>query len=376
MKSARGFSVVELMIALTLGLVVTGAVIATFVGMHSASGTTSSESVVADNGRIALDIIQQALRGAGYMACSNTRYQTSVLPVNPTSTMAWDFTEALSGYEAVGTSPGQTYILSESPPGDGNSGDWVSTTALGNALDPSFSALGALPIKGSDALAVHTTYAQVQPLYTTALSGPTSTAVATTAGLQTQEIAIVSDCQTSVVDQINGLGAAVQYQYSLPTFEAGSQVAVADTVAFYIGVGADGDGALFSYELAPNANFSAANTPAVEVVPDIENLQILYGVDPTGTLTATAYVTADQVVAMVQNNPNCQPPGGIGPVTQAFNCVVSVKVAILAASPTGAVPLAAQPRSFDLLGTTVTAPLDTRVRQSFDMTVQLRNLTD
>jgi hypothetical protein len=167
----------------------------------------------------------------------------------------------------------------------------------------------------------------------------------------------------------------VQYEYALPTFEAGSQVAVADTVAFYIGIGADGDGALFSYELAPNATFSAANTPAVEVVPDIENLQILYGVDTNGTLTAAAYVTANQVAALVQNNPNCYPPGSVGPVTQGFNCVVSVKVAVLVASPPGAVPLPAHPQQFNLLGTTVTAPLDTRARQSFDVTVQLRNLT-
>jgi type IV pilus assembly protein PilW len=369
-SASRGFSMVEMMVALTLGLVVTGAVVATFVGMHSASGLTSSESMVADNGRITLDIIQQALRSAGYMACNSTARQTVVLGVAPTP-MTYDFTEALSGYEAVGTSPGQALALTAAPAGDGNVNDWVSSALLGNSLDPSVTAVGALPVKGSDVMAIHTTYSQVQPVYTTALSGSNSTAVQNSAGFVGQELAIVSDCANSVIDQVSTTGAVMTYQYPLQnTFQAGSQVAVADTIAFYIGVGADGDGALYSYELAPNATFA---TPSVEVVPDVENMQILYGVDTTGSYSVTEYVTADQVTNAVAANPNCLQIAGAGPV--AFNCVISVKVAVLVASPPGAVPRPAAAQVFNLLGTQVTAPLDTRARQSFDMTISLRNTT-
>jgi len=370
---ARGFSVIELMIALTLGLVVTGAVIATFVGMHSASGVTSSESVVADNGRVALDVIQQALRSAGYMACNSTARQTVVLGVGPTP-MTYDFTEALSGYEATGTSPGDAYALSAAPPADGNLGDWVSSAALGDQLDASVTTVGGQPIKGSDVVAIHTTWSQVQPVYTTALSGANSTAVQSSAGFAANQLAIVSNCANSVIDAVAATGGVITYQDSLQSaFTAGSQVAVADTIVFFIGVGADGDGALYSYELAGNNAFSLANTPAVEVVPDVENLQILYGVDTTGTYSVSEYVTADQVTNAVAGNPNCVQIAGTGPV--AFNCVISVKVAVLAASPPGAVPLPAAPQVFNLLGTQITAPLDTRARQSFDMTISLRNTT-
>jgi type IV pilus assembly protein PilW len=366
----RGFSIVELMVALTLGLVVTGAVIATFVGMHSASGLTSSESVVADNGRIALDVIQQALRSAGYMACNNTGRQSVVLGVAPTP-MTYDFTEALSGYEAVGTGPTQAVALVEAPAGDGNLNDWVSSALLGNSLDPSVTAVGALPVQGSDVVAIHTTYSQVQPVFTTALSGTNATTVQSSTGLVAGQLAIVSNCANSVIDQISSTGATVTYAYPLQnSFTAGSQVAVADTIVFYIGVGADGDGALYSYELAPNATFA---TPSVEVVPDVENMQILYGVDTTGTYSISEYVTADQVTNAVAANPNCLQIPGSGAV--AFNCVISIKVAMLAASPPGAVPLPAAPQVFNLLGTQVTAPLDTRARQSFDMTISLRNTT-
>jgi type IV pilus assembly protein PilW len=369
MRAARGFSLVELMVALTLGLIVTGAVIATFVGMHSASGVTSSESVVADNGRIALDIIQQALRSAGYMACNNTQRQIVSMPAGPTP-MTYDFSEALSAYEASGTSPGATFVLSAAPAGDNNLNDWVSTAALGNQLDPSVTAAGALPIQGSDVIAIHTTYSQVQPVYTTAVSGANSTAVQSIAGLAAGQLAIVSNCANSDVDQISTVGgAAVTFSQPLGmSFTAGAQVAVADTLVFYIGVGADGDGALYSYEMAPNSTFA---TPSVEVVPDVENMQILYGVDTTGTLAATEYVTADQVATAVAGNPDCLQIAGSGPV--AFNCVMSVKIAVLVASAPGAVPLPTAAVSYNLLGTTITPPLDTRVRQVFDMTIALRN---
>jgi len=371
MRMQRGFSIIELSVAMALGLVVTGAVLATFVSMHSASGVTSGESVVADNGRIALDVIQQALRAGGYMACNSTQRQAvSMGGVAPTP-MTYDFTEAISAYEAVGTSPGSTFALNATPAGDLNANDWTSIAALGDSLDASVTTVGQAagypPIKGSDVIAVHTTYSQVQPVYSNGNSGVSTVPVQVTTGLQANQLAIVSNCAWSEVDEIQTVGAtAVTFKYPLlGTYAPGAQVAVADTIVFYIGKGTDGDGALFMYELAPNPTFQ---TPAVEIVPDVENMQILYGVDTTGQwLSATEYVTADQVATAAAGNTS----GCLG-----FNCVISVKVAVLAASPLGTVPKPPQAQNFSLLGTTITAPQDTRARQSFDMTISLRDNTN
>ena len=91
---------------------------------------------------------------------------------------------------------------------------------------------------------------------------------------------------------------------------------------------------------------------ATELVPDIEAMQILYGVDTTLTQTVSNYVTADRVTD--------------------FNTVMSVKVALLAASPPGAGKPAATV-SYNLLGTIVTPPADTRSRQVFEETIAVRN---
>lgn len=72
MRAARGFSLVELMIAIVLGLLVTDAMVAMFVSVRSASRTTVGVAALSDSGRFALDSIEQVVRGAGNMTCDST----------------------------------------------------------------------------------------------------------------------------------------------------------------------------------------------------------------------------------------------------------------------------------------------------------------
>lgn len=376
--SHRGFSLIELMVALMLGLVVTCAVIATFVSVHSASENTAGVAELADSGRIALDILQQTVRSAGFMACNNTMRQTVAFGGPPAADLTDDFTEALAGYEAApggsDTGPGSTITLVGKPTGDTSNGDWTASPGLGGALDPSVIQQGtpnALPISGSDVIAVHTTYSQLTPVYTTVGSGANSVTVQATTGINPGAYGIVSNCANSVVDQIQGVaGGAITFDQSLgQSFDAGAQVAVADTIVFYIGTGADGDGALYSYSLAGTGGFQKA----AEVVPDVENMQILYGVDTNGSMAAAEYVTADQVSNIDGGNPNCQAIAGTGAVD--FNCVVSVKIALLVATPLNSTKPPATAPTFNLLGTLVTAPIDTRMRRVFETTISLRDNT-
>jgi type IV pilus assembly protein PilW len=153
---------------------------------------------------------------------------------------------------------------------------------------------------------------------------------------------------TPTIDHAAGGAAPGNAAASLGlSFSAGAQVTPVDTVVYYIGQGADGDGALFSYDLNATGTFTAS-----ELVPDIEAMQILYGLDTSQTQTVSEYVTADQV--------------------PDFNTVMSVKVAVLAASAPGSAKSPAA-QVYNLLGTQVTAPLDTRARQVFEETIAVRN---
>ncbi len=358
MSRQRGFSLVELMIAITLALIVTTGVISVFIGSRSAYNATSGTAELTDGGRFALNFISNSVRGAGYMACTTAPMLQGTLNAGPTP-LTTAFTFGLGGFEAVNTGNGNAYNIAPSTPlpvaADGNNGDWVG--GLDNALN-------ALPVKNNDVLVVRSTLGNAQPAYVSVINAGSSqfTINAPPASLASGQLAVLSDCSKGVIFQISNVGPGANpivthnggggppgnaTSVFQPAFAPGAVVMPVDVMAYYIGVGADGDGALFVY--SSNATGVYAST---ELVPDIEAMQVLYGVDTNLTQTVGKYVTADQV--------------------GNFNLVMSVKVALLAASAPGAgrPSIAA---TYNLLGTTVTPPVDSRSRQVFEETIAVRN---
>ena len=364
MKRMRGFSMVELMVAVMLALLVTGALISVFVGARQAFQATSGTAALSDAGRFAVNFLEQAVRNAGFMACNTTQRQSSILNVALPS-LAYDFTEPLAGYEANNTGVGGAYtvvapaVATAAVSADPSIGDWVG------GLDP---ALTGMVVQNNDILVVRSTLPGSQTAYVTtpAPNGTASFSVNSAAGFAVGGLAVMSDCAKSAAFQIGGVaGTTISFNTGGAPgntgsalgmdFDLGAQITPVTTVVWFIGPGADGDSALFSYSLNAAGVFpnGGPNNGATEMVPDIEAMQILYGLDTAGTQTVSQYVTADQV-------PN-------------FNSVMSVKIAVLAASALGSASIPPAALTYNLLGTSVTAPRDMRARQVFETTVSVRN---
>jgi type IV pilus assembly protein PilW len=354
MMRPRGFSLVELMVAITLAMIVTAGVISVFVGSRSAFLATSGTAALTDSGRFALNFISNSLRSAGYMACTTASHMQGILNAGATP-LPFSFNEALGGFEANNTGPATAYTAATPPVApDASAGDWVS------GLD---AAIGGIAVKNNDILVVRSTLTNAQSVYVSAITDGTSQFTVNTQGLlAVGQLAVISDCAKGVVFQISGIappganavithnagGVPGNTTSAFPvSFSAGSEVTPVDTMVYYIGKGADGDGALFVYDLNATGAFTAN-----ELVPDIEAMQILYGLDTNNTQIVSQYVTADQV--------------------PDFNTVMSVKVALLAASAPGSAHPGAV-NTYNLLGTTVTAPVDSRERQVFEETIAVRN---
>jgi type IV pilus assembly protein PilW len=367
-KGEHGFSLVELMVAVALSLVLSGAVISVFVGSHNAYQSTAGMGSLADGGRFALDTIQESARGAGFMECNHATSTTSQSILNSlASALAYDFRFGVGGYEAIGTSPGNTLTLATNPVADGTVADWAP------ALDAAFNAATNQQVKGNDVVALRSSVARGAPAYTNAdvPNGASSFVVSNASTLQAGKLAVISDCTKSVAFQIGAVaggapatinvtgatGAPGNSLAALPFgFSRGALVSPLTTVVYYIGVGANGNSALKRLELIDGKVNGAQIFTDEEISPDIENMQVLYGIDTNGTHVASAYVTANQVAD--------------------WNTVVAVRVAVLSASPPGSMPKPTAARTFNLLGTIVTAPLDTRLRKVFDITITLRNTVE
>jgi type IV pilus assembly protein PilW len=366
----RGFSLVELMVAIALGLFVTAAIVSVFVGTRTVYQSTGGTAALTDGGRFALDFIESSVRDAGFMACSRSLTQTTLLNPGPTP-LYFNFGEALGGFEAVATAPGGgAYTVAKGSlttpvAADSNATHWIG------GLDAALVTPTPLVVTGNDVLVVRSTLQNTQPVYVTAITdGAVSFTVTTQGGLQPNQFAVISDCANSLSFQITAVAASgineiithgtggspgnTTSSFLPLSFGVGSQVTAVDTVVYYIGTGADGDGALFSADLYNPATqtYTGGFNPS-ELVPDIEAMQVLYGLDTTGSQTVSEYVTADKVTD--------------------FNSVMSVKVAVLAASSPGAVKAPTVAPTYNLLGTVVTAPLDTRARQEFEVTIAVRN---
>ena len=356
MSGARGFSLVELMVAITLALIVTTGVVSVFVGSRAAFQATSGTAELTDGGRFALNFLSNSVRGAGYLGCATASHVQGILNAGATP-LPLSFNQALGGFEANNTGVGQAYAVAAPPvAADGNTAHWVG------GLD---AALTGLPVTNNDVLVVRSTPPNAQTSYVSAIiDGANTFTVNTQGSLQVGQIAVISDCYKAVAFQITGLtpgaNSVVTHNaggvpgnstasFGPLSFTPGTQVTPVDTVVYYIGPGADGDSALFMDDLNAVAPATAGPT---ELVPDIEAMQILYGLDTNSTQTVSEYVTADQVAD--------------------FNTVMSVKVAVLAASAPGSAKTAVA-NTYNLLGTTVTAPLDTRARHVFEETIAVRN---
>ena len=77
MKRQGGFSMVELMVAITLALLLTGAVISVFIGSRTAYQATAGVGEMSDSGRFALNLIGESVRSAGNIACNSAMSATN-----------------------------------------------------------------------------------------------------------------------------------------------------------------------------------------------------------------------------------------------------------------------------------------------------------
>lgn len=84
-QSACGFTLIELMIAMILGLIIIGGTISIFLSNQQAFRVQDALEESLDAGRIAFEIIARDVREAGYGACPNTGAVTSVLKADPSA---------------------------------------------------------------------------------------------------------------------------------------------------------------------------------------------------------------------------------------------------------------------------------------------------
>lgn len=275
-KTQRGFTMVELMVAVTIGLALTIVVATLFLHSRSTYGSTDETSRMQENMRYAQELLNRMVHHASYTSSPNVYKDVEDSVSNSSAAVVFD-----AAQPALAATDG------------GNGG--TPAQALPDSFIVRFQGTG--PAGAADGA--------------------------------------VTDCQGRAVD--------------------GTQISVN---RFYIRpVGTNGGPALWC-----DATLAGVTTEA-EIVPDVENMQLVFGED------------------LVDDNGNAIRDGSVEKYTElgaltvpTLNKVVALRVALLFRTPNlAAAVLPESTRTYDLNGNAVGPFTDTRIRRVLTMTINLRN---
>ena len=341
-SSQTGLSLIELMIAVTLGIVVIAGVATAFLGSKQSYRVNENLARMQESARYAYDILSKDIRMAGYYGCAGTNI-TVVNTLNDSSEYAWDFTKGIYGFESTGAST------------------W--SPALPASGTPKYGPVG--PKSGSDIVVVRSIMgSNLRVLQHPGGTPPGSADLKVTAasGLNAEDIVMVADCLGAAVFQVTNLSTAGVFDNivhntggghvpgnatkNLGKEFVGGEVARLTTRTYYIRDNASG---------VPALHRTVAAGTAEELVEGVEGMQILYGIDTNGDFSTDSYQDASWVEA---NN--------------HWGDVISAQINLLIRSPEDRVANTPQTYNFNGADTLAT---DRRLRRVFSSTITLRNRT-
>lgn len=302
-----GVSLVELMVAMTIGLFLMGAVGIIYVNTSTTSRASSLESQMNEDASLALEVLQQQIRLAGYSTISNTG------------------TRNFNGVAVRGC--------------DGGFG----TAGANNGATVTFGLLDCDGGTGPDALAVR--------YEATVLNSQTANDSGTPPTLRPDNCSH-NGIQPWIAGAAEGSAA---------------NISLADN-RYYIANDVNNVPALFcrGRDGSAGGGFSAATA----LIPNIEDMQIRYGI--TNSFGATGTTVPTQVTAYVDAS-----DGNLGAVAANWSRVTALRICLLARSatpvPTGSNTFANVGQYRDCNGT-LQNPTDRFMRRAYVTTIQLRNM--
>lgn len=274
---ASGFTLIELMIAMLLGLVVIAGVTSVFLAGQQSFRTNDSLAEVQDSSRVAFELMARDIREAGLTGCNSANNRvTNVLANSPgnSAAPAWwaDWSNAVHGYD-VSSSPSDPALtgLNQVPGTDSiellSSGDLSVTIAsdvpgTGFTLNQPTSDVGI----GDVIVACSPDHAAIMQI-----TGPT------TSGTSTLQANYNTGAKVSPGNCSNNLGfpnTACTGNSPDYTFPPNSKIAKLTGVDWYIGTNPAGTTSLYRVNL--NNNAGTMGTQTQEMVRNVTGMTITY----------------------------------------------------------------------------------------------------
>lgn len=263
--AAQGFTLIELMVAMLLGLIVIGGVVSVFIANQRTYRTNQALGDVQDGSRTAFEMMARDIRDAGLTGCTNNGRVSNVL--NNRTTAWWaNWSNTLVGYDHTQTD---------------------AAVAIGTAEKARVAGTDSLMLLGASNTG-YTVKLNSEPAGTFTLNESSP-------DLQAGDLIMVCDPDHSVVFQLNSFASATithdtsgspgncSKDFSYPTvcsgtssyvFTPNAQVAKLNAVDWYVGVNPLGGSSLYRIGLE---NVGGVPTPKPqEMVRDVTAMTLTY----------------------------------------------------------------------------------------------------
>lgn len=358
----RGFSLVELLIAMTLGLVLISSMIAVFAGNKRSSELNSATANLQESARYALEQIARDARMAGYLGCLTEPASVNVIGDTAPSTNL--LVTAATGSVVQSSQIWNPVMTGFTPP-------------ITNQAKPGTHAL-LVQFAGPD------TTRLAQEMRTSGQPSPSADLMTFDAnGLAIDDLALISNCEFGSLFQVsnvvaNGGNAQISHAAASNSDTGAFDRAYGDAKSigqtrimkfnsnvYYIGANGQQNSSgqdLFSL-YQQTLPYDSTDNPPVELVTGVENFRVTYGVSDNVT-GGVRFVTANSVLF----NPARVNSIRIGILMVSYDEVAEVddtNTYVLSGSPI--TPAVGDPAGVN------THPVDRRIRLAFNTTIQLRN---
>lgn len=345
-RKTRGFTLIEIMVAMGIGAILIGGIIQVFVTLKQTNKVSYALGRLQESARIANDVFTQDGRHIGFFGCIDPFYAASTISVNSTNAPSHITNIAdnsLNGWE-------------------------VSATGWGNA-----DGLGDIDNAGPRNARLNSDVFRAQFLSQTSIPLDSGMALKSSVlalsnnifGLSGGDMASIGNCESVDIFTVSGTtGAPVTIAHSsaentsddLSTaYQTGDLVRILLSNTYFVGdtgrtnINGDAIYSLYRKDVFDNVE---------EIVEGIENMQILYGQELANN--AIRFVNANDA-SLVNSE------------------ITVIKIGLLLAS-TERVLSSADNNTYRLLdqniarsGTTITYPNDLRLRRAVNLTINIRN---
>ena len=287
-----GITLVELMIAMVIGLLLAAGISQVFVSSQQTYRITEEQSRLQENARFALEFITKDVREAGYTGCR------AIEEMN---------------VQTVANAPVPNYT--EDTTINGN--EATSPTAWSPALNAS---INGTVIGGTDTITIQKGTSCGATLTGSLASSNANIQVSSpnSCNLAAGDVLMLSDCQDAHIFRattvssgtpqtithsassntgthfcINqtGIGTGSCGTANAKLYGADSELLKFSSLTYYIRQGAGGRNALWVFD---NTELASAQNP-MELIEGVEDMQVTYGVDTTGDDIVDAYQTANTI---------------------------------------------------------------------------------